>query len=269
MRSSFSGDVQDDTVVRVLLGVAGCSDRDNTHGWWPVSSLARSFIRSVVGRSPARSSTLARYLGDSVARSLFRSISRPPRSPLRSTARPLGRSFVRSLGRARARHLALFLPRSIVRSFACLRTLTRSLAGSVSRALVRFRAYVLARVCAIVRSCSVARPLVRSLARSLVRSAARHCGWGIQFSRGPHSEECILKETAARSPVKLLFCWADQPNKKYILRGACALGEWRLGTFPFQESVVIEISMFVHEFKRLLEHAWNHNSGRSTKTRKK
>ena len=75
--------------------------------------------------------------------------------------------------------------------------------------------------------------------------------------------ENLLKETAARSPVKLLFCWADQPNKKYILTGACALGEWRLGAFPFQELVVIEMSMFVHEFKRLLEHAWNHNGGRN------
>ena len=198
MRSSLSGDVQDETVVRILSCLADSSDRNKPHGSWPVSSHARSFIRSVVGRSPARLSTgsLPQSLGHSFACSLGRPI--PP------FARPLRRSFVRSLGRARARHLALFLPRSIVRSFACLRTLTRSLAGSVSRALVRFRAYVLARVRAIVRSCSVARPLVRSLARSLVRSATRHCGWGIQFSRGPHSEECILKERHG-APSSYLF----------------------------------------------------------------
>ena len=141
----------------------------------------------------------------SAANPLGRPLARSLSCPVLPFARPLGRPVVRSLGRARTRHLALFLPRSIVRSFACLRMLIRSLAGSVPRALVRFRTYVLARVRPIVRSCSVARPLVRSLARSLVRSATRHCGWGIQFSRGPHSEECILKETAARSPVKLLI----------------------------------------------------------------
>ena len=85
---SFSGDVQDEIVFRGLLGVAGSFDRDNTHGWWPVSSLARSFIRSIVGRSLARSSTgsFSRSLGRSVALSLVVSA---PRSPLRSTARPL------------------------------------------------------------------------------------------------------------------------------------------------------------------------------------
>ena len=101
--------------------------------------LALSSAQSSVAHSLGR--PLARSLGHSVARSLFRSFSRPPRPPF---ARPLGRSFVRSLGRARARHLALFLPLSIVRSFACLRTLARSLAGSPTCALARVRTCVLA-----------------------------------------------------------------------------------------------------------------------------
>ena len=54
--------------------------------------------------------------------------------------------------------------------------------------------------------------------------------FNLSFCGVPITEN-LLKETAARSPVKLLFCWADQPNKKYILTGACAHGEWRLGAF--------------------------------------
>ena len=145
---------------------------------------------------------LARYLGHSVARSLFRSFSRPPRSPLRSTARPLFRPLAWSRARSSPRSLTSSFDRSLV----CLLANTDSLACWFGFP----RARSLSRLCpqrahAIVRSCSVARPLVRSLARSLVRSATRHCGWGIQSSRGPHSEECILKETAAQSPVKLLI----------------------------------------------------------------
>ena len=195
--------MQDETVVRALLGVAGSSDRDNTHGWWPVSSLARSFIRSVVGRSPARSFTgsLSRSLGRSVALSLVLSAALFPPSLDRSAAR----SSARLVALALVTSLSFFLVRSFARVLACERWLARSLSGSVPCALVRFRTYVLARVRTIVRSRSVARPFVRSLARSLVRSATRYCGWGIQFPRGPHSEECILKVTAARSPVKLLI----------------------------------------------------------------
>ena len=99
--------------------------------------------------------------------------------PARPFARPLGRWFARSLGRARARHLALFLPLSIVRSFACLRTLARSLAGSAPCALARVRTCVLAaRVRAIVRSCSVARPLVR-FACSVARSVGHSFPWSL------------------------------------------------------------------------------------------
>ena len=45
---SFNRDVLDETVVRVLLGVAGSFNRDNTHGWWLVSSLALQAIRSAL-----------------------------------------------------------------------------------------------------------------------------------------------------------------------------------------------------------------------------
>ena len=45
---SLSGDVQDETVVRSLLGVAGSFDRDNTHGWWLVSSLALQAVPSAL-----------------------------------------------------------------------------------------------------------------------------------------------------------------------------------------------------------------------------
>ena len=176
--------------------------RQGQHPWLLASLFACSLFHLLSRRPFTRS--VVHWLVISVTRSLGRSFARSLGRPILPFAQPLGRSFVRSLGRARVRHLALFLPRSIVRSFACLRTLARSLAGLVPRALIRFRTDVLARARAIVRSCSVARPLVRSFARSLVRSALA-IAVGAYSYRGAHSEECILKETAAQSPVKLLI----------------------------------------------------------------
>ena len=175
---SFNRGVQDETVVRVFLGVAESFDRDNIHGWWPVSSLARSFIRSVVGRSLARSSacSVTQSLGRSFARSLGRPV--PPsldRSAARSSARLVARALVTSL--------SCFLVRSFARLLACERWLARLLVR-FPPALIHFRTHVLARVRAIVRSCSVARPRVRSLARSLVRSATCFLGRSVAHTLG-------------------------------------------------------------------------------------
>ena len=164
--------------------------------------LALSSAQSSAAHSLGR--PLARYLGHSVARSLFRSLSRPPRSPLRSTARPLVRPLAWS--RARSSSSPRYLSSSFDRSLVCLLANAGSLACWFGSPRARSLSHLCprARPCDL-RSCSVARPLVHSLARSLVRSATRHCGWGNQFLRGPHSEESILTETAARSPVKLLI----------------------------------------------------------------
>ena len=164
---SLSGDVQDETVVRILLGVAGSSDRDNTHGWWPVSSLARSFIRSVVGRSPTRSSTgsLSRPLGRSVALSLV--LSAAPFHP--SLDRSAARSSARLVARALVTSLSFFLVRSFARLLACERWLARLLVRFPTRSF----AFALMSPRASVRSFGRARSLVPSFARLLGRSFGR------------------------------------------------------------------------------------------------
>ena len=179
---SSSGDVQDEIVVRILFGVAGSFDRDNTHGWWPVSSLARSFIRSVVGRSLARSSigSFSRSLGRSVALSLVVSAAPFPPSLDRSAAR----SSAGSVSRALVTSLSCFLVRSFARLLACERWFARLLvrlpARSFAFALVSSRR-------PSVRSFARARSFVLSfalLARSLVRSATRFLGRSVAHTLG-------------------------------------------------------------------------------------
>ena len=147
--------------------------------------LALSSAQSSVAHSLGR--PLARSLSRSVALSLV--LSAAP-SPLRSTARPL----VRPLAWSRARSSPRSLSSSFDRSLVCLLANAGSLACWFGSPRARSLSHLCPRARPSDRSLVLGRsPLVRSLARSLVRSATRHCGWGTQFSQGPHPEECIRK----------------------------------------------------------------------------